>query len=251
MKRYHLYLFDVDGTVYRGDEPTPGAADVIRELRARGAKVAFLTNNSGVAPEQVAEKLGRLGISCGPEDVVTSADAAAWACREREVGVAFVLGEEGLVRVLDRAGVEVVPPGSDEPADAVVVGICRHATYALLSEASHRVRRGELFIATNLDATYPRENGKLEPGAGAIVAAVRTASGVEPIVAGKPEPMIVHEALRRCGVGADRTLLVGDREDTDMAAARHAGVDAFLVLTGIETSAPPGRAFGADLRALL
>ena len=120
--------------------------------------------------------------------------------------------------------------------DAVVCGICRSFSYGLLNTALQAIRNGAEFVATNTDATYPVENGREEPGAGALAAALQTCSGVEPYVCGKPRPDMILMALESCEVGLEEALVVGDRLDTDMAAANAAGVTSRLVLTGVSGS---------------
>jgi HAD superfamily hydrolase (TIGR01450 family) len=159
----------------------------------------------------------------------------------------FVVGEEGLVQTLLQAG---VPVGDDAP-DAVVVGISRGFNYDLLERAATFIRQGSVFIATNLDATYPLEKGRLQPGSGAIVAAIEVASGKKPDVLGKPFPDLAFLAIDSAGAAPEETLVVGDRIDTDIACGIAAGCDTFLVTTGVETQIPAGQAGGTDLRSLL
>jgi 4-nitrophenyl phosphatase len=145
----------------------------------------------------------------------------------------------------------VVGCGATGTVDAVVCGICRSFTYALLDASLQQLLSGAGFIATNPDATYPLEGGRLQPGAGSLVAALKTCAGRAPTVAGKPAPRMVEMALRTLGVRPQRALVVGDRPDTDLAAGQAAGCDAVLVLTGVTRNAPTDQSAIEDLRGLL
>jgi glycerol 3-phosphatase-2 len=229
--RYEAFILDLDGVLYRGDDPVPGAAQAIAGLRHRGPRIVFLTNNSARTPDGVAEKLTRLGIPADPAEVVTSAQAAARlvAGNAGSRATAFVVGEEGVRTALADAGVEVVD-GAPDRTDLVVVGWDRHADYDKLRTASVLVQRGARLIATNADASYPAPGGELWPGAGALLAAVETTTGVQAEVAGKPHQPLFEEALRR--TGSREALVVGDRIDTDIEGAMAAGLDSALVLSG-------------------
>jgi glycerol-1-phosphatase len=230
--RYRAILLDLDGVVYRGDRPVPRAAEAISELRRAGIRVVFLTNNSARTPERVAERLRALGVAASPDEVVTSAQATA-SLVAREAGgdgrTAFVIGEEGVRSALGEAGIEVLD-GQPDRVGFVVVGWDRWVDYDKLRTASVLVGRGARLVATNQDASYPAPGGDLWPGAGALVAAVETASGSRALVVGKPGRPLFDEALERAGTR--RALMVGDRVETDVAGADAAGIDSALVLTG-------------------
>ncbi len=249
MKRYSLYLFDLDGTIYRGGQAIEHAAESVHALVAGGAMVRYLTNNSGATAEFVHEKLVRMGLPCEPSWVFGTAALAGKVCAERGYGRVFVVGESSLHQAMRDAGVEEA--GEEGPCDAVVAGVCRSLSYALLAAAMRHVRAGAKFIATNRDATYPLEGDRMEPGAGAIVAALETCSGVKPEVLGKPNPLMVEKLLAETGVPKSETVMVGDRVETDLECGLQAGVDAWLVLTGVTKVAPNGQPHGADLRDLL
>lgn len=230
---YRAFLLDLDGVLFRGDHVVPGGTATVAALRRRGAAVVFLTNNSSGTPEQVAEKLARLGYEAAPEDVVTSAQATARLIAgdagETAPATAYVVGEEGLRAALADAGIVVVD-GEPDGVGFVVVGWDRGATYDRLRTASVLIRRGARFVATNPDPTYPAAGGDLWPGAGALVAAVQTAAGSAPTVVGKPHPPLFEAALERAGTRD--ALVVGDRLETDVAGAAAAGLDSVLVRTG-------------------
>lgn len=255
--RYRLYLFDLDGTLFRGAEAIPGAPEAVARVRGSGAQVRFLTNNSGARAECLAKKLTGLGIAAHRDEVVTSGIASARHLMEHGVSSAFAVGEEGLILALIEHGMRVVNSSdsrisatqSTEQAQAVVVGICRHFSYELLDAAMQQIMGGARFVATNPDTTYPHEGG-LKPGAGALVAAVRACTGVDPFVAGKPQPTMAETAMREAGAAPSETLLVGDRLDTDIACGKAAGCDTWLVLTGVERESPEGQPFSPDLTGL-
>lgn len=247
MRAYGLYILDLDGTLYRGRDPIPGAGDTVAELKRRGALVRFLTNNSSQTPEAQSAKLTQMGIDAWPHEIATSAIGAAQYLKDAKLGSAFVVGEPGLVAVLEDAGIET----KGEVNEAVVVGICRDFTYDLMNQAMQRIRHGARFIATNPDATYPLEGDRQIPGAGAVVAAIQTCTGETPVVIGKPNPYLVRMLMTQTGVGPEDTIVVGDRVETDMLAGRAAGCDTLIVLTGVTKEAPEGERSTPTLRALL
>jgi 4-nitrophenyl phosphatase len=246
VKRYALYVLDLDGTLYRGEDPIPAAREAVATLRARGSLVRFLTNNSTRRPEDYAAKLSRMGFQATAQEMYTSAMAAAEALRGSSRS-AMVVGEEGLVSALEKAGVTAK---SDHP-DAVVVGLCRTFDYAMMSQAMQHLLRPEVrFVATNGDVTLPVEGGRLVPGSGAIVRAIASCAGRDPEVVGKPNPYAIEWILREAGVAAADTLVVGDRVETDIAAGQRAGCDVHLVLTGVTRAAPVGVPWSEDLSVL-
>ena len=255
---YDTALLDLDGVVYRGDEAVPGAVQAVAAARAAGMRLAFVTNNAARPPAAVAAHLARVGIPAGEAEVVTAAQAAATLLTTLVPAGARVLvtGGEGLRAAVADAGLAVVVSADDDP-DAVVQGYAPGLTYADLAEAALAVRRGAVWVASNLDATIPTARGEL-PGNGSLVALVAHATGRRPdAAAGKPERALHDEAVRR--TGARRPLVVGDRLDTDVEGANRAGCDSLLVLTGVAgeaalLAAPPERRptyVGPDLRALL
>ncbi len=251
--RYDALLFDLDGVLYRGDEPVPHAAKTLAALRDTGIRMVFLTNNSSRTPEQVAGKLGGLGMAASPSEVETSALATADLLAARGGGTAFVVGQEGIHRALEHAGILVLD-GEPERVDYVVVGVDVEATYAKLRTACVLVERGAHLVATNPDLSFPVP-GALWPGAGALLAVVTETTGASAEVVGKPFAPLFEAARRRAAATAP--LVIGDRLDTDIAGASALGWDSLLVLTGVSTRAeladsPVRPTFvAADLRALL
>ncbi len=258
MPRYSLYIFDLDGTVYRGDEPIPYAAETICTLKAQGAQIGYLTNNSGQTREFFLAKLRRMGFPAELNEIYTSGVGCASYLIASELRSVFVVGEPGLVAGLRDHGLEVVNAGEDGrvmpdggPSEAVVVGICRQFTYDIMNGAMQRIRSGQAFVATNPDTTYPMEQGRLVPGAGSVLAGIQACSETEPYVVGKPNPFLIDLMLQEFGCVASEALVVGDRLDTDIESGRRAGCPTHLVLTGVTHHAPVGQAFSEDLRGLL
>jgi glycerol-1-phosphatase len=227
---------DLDGVVWRGDEPIPGAAAGIARLRAAGFGVAFVSNNSSQPLGDVADKLGAAGVPASPDDVITSAvSAATLLASALEPGSpVLACAGPGVVEALETAGLR---PVARPPVTAVVVGLHRGFDFDDLDRASAAVRDGARFVATNLDATYPVPGGMI-PGSGAIAAAVATAAGRAPEVAGKPERPMVDLIRARLGSSG---IVVGDRPSTDGALAVALGWPFALVLSGVtQRDAPPG-----------
>ncbi len=221
-------ICDIDGVIYRGDRVLPGSDLALQRLRDAGVTVHFATNNSTKSALRVSEKLTRItGVEIGPDSIVTSSQAAVHLLGEGS-GPVMVLGSEGIVSALDDAGIGMTEDSL--AAKAVLVGLDFDLDYDRLTRAADAVRFGARFIATNTDPTYPVAEGLL-PGGGAMVAAVRVTTGVEPEVAGKPHaPM--RALLRAKGIG--EAWVIGDRVDTDIAMA-NAEPDwtSILVLTGV------------------
>lgn len=253
--RYRAVLLDLDGVLYRGEGAVAGAAEVVTAMRGAGKWIVFLTNNSARTSEQVAGKLRGLGIEAAPDEVVTSArPTARLVASDGRHPTAYVIGRDGVRAALAEAGVEVLD-GAPERADFVVVGWDGEVGYDELRVASVLARRGARLVATNDDASYPAPSGELWPGAGAILAAVETASGTTATVVGKPHRPLFDEALDQAGTR--EAVMVGDRVETDVAGAVAAGIDAVLVLSGasgrgdlLESDELPV-AVGKDVRVLL
>ena len=236
---------DMDGVLYRGDQPLPGAIETLNALRQRGVKVAFITNIASRHREELAAKVSSLGFPCDMHEIWGSAYITArYIARHAPEARVFAVGTSGMVREMHEAGVTVVP--THEGATHVVAGLDMGLTYDKLQHAHYAICRGATFIATNLDATYPDTLTTTTPGGGAIVAALRTSTGVEPIVIGKPQTTGLELVADSWGVGPTDIAGVGDRLDTDIAAARAFGCLAVLVLTGISTRAEAEAATGLE-----
>jgi HAD superfamily hydrolase (TIGR01457 family) len=247
--RLRLVIFDLDGVVYRGEQPVPGAVDLIGDLHANDVLVRFATNNSTATRDEYVERLGGMGIRTSTREVVTSTSATVEHLERHHPDVRRVLalGEAGLRRELAAAGYEVLAAQDAAPDgyqgeilgtayDAVVCGLDRGVTYQRLAVAASAIRAGARFVATNADLRFPTPIGLL-PGAGAIVAAIRAATGVDPLVIGKPQPAMFSTILEAAGVPVAEALVVGDNADSDIVAARRAGIASALVLTGVTDAA--------------
>ncbi|MGW4579794.1 HAD-IIA family hydrolase [Rhodococcus aetherivorans] len=229
---YDVLLLDLDGTVYRGAEAVPGA----REALSEGAeRLFYVTNNASRRPAEVAKHLRELGFAADESNVVTSSQSAARLLAERVPAGApvLVVGTGALVDEVAAVGLTPVRSADAEPV-AVVQGHSPETGWAILAEATLALRSGALWVATNVDSTLPTERG-LVLGNGSMVAALRSATGCEPLVAGKPAAPLLEDAVVRSG--ASRPLVVGDRLDTDIAGANAVGADSLLVLTGVSTVA--------------
>ncbi|WP_029109285.1 HAD-IIA family hydrolase [Mycobacterium sp. URHD0025] len=240
-RQHDCLLLDLDGTVFRGHEPTAGA---IESLAGLDARLLYVTNNASRAPEQVAGHLRELGFVASADDVVTSAQSAAHllAGRLATGSAVLVVGTDALAGEVSNAGLKPVRMFDEGPV-AVVQGHSPSTAWPDLAEAALAIRAGALWVAANVDLTLPSERGLL-PGNGSMVAALRAATGQEPLVAGKPQPTLMHDALSR---GTFTTpLVVGDRLDTDIAGAVAAGLPSLMVLTGVSTASEAVHAVPAE-----
>lgn len=256
LEAYDALLLDLDGTVYHGPQPVRGAVDGVSAAHRAEVPVRYVTNNAARPPEAVAEQLTGLGIPARPHEVVTSAQAGArLLARTVPAGTdVHVVGTASLAAEVADTGLRVVRTERHN-AVAVIQGHSPETTWADLADACLAIRAGAVWVACNIDPTLPTERGQL-PGNGSMVAALRTATGVEPMVAGKPEPAVLTDAAR--SAAADCALIVGDRLDTDVAGGVAAGIDAMVVLSGVTTpadvlAAPPAhrpQLLAADLAAV-
>lgn len=228
-------IFDLDGTLYRGSEPISGAVKAVSELSERGVKVAFATNNSGATQEQLITKLQKMGFPAGEHNTLGTAKLAARFLKHQGLLSAFVVGEPGLHATVESSGIRLEPPYA-----AVVVGICRSFSYALIDSALQAILEGATFIATNRDRTYPIEGGRVQPGAGAMVASVAAASSVDPIVLGKPEPHLFLSLIETLQWNLAETLVVGDRFETDIVGGQAAQCQVAMVRTGVNSRESEG-----------
>jgi glycerol-1-phosphatase len=228
---YDVALLDLDGVVYLGGTPIPGAAEALRKADAAGMRLAYVTNNAFRTPAAIAALLRSFGVQATREDVVTSAQAAARLLAEHLPAGApvLVVGGSGLRMALRERALRPVSTAIDKPA-AVVQGYAPDISYAMLAEGALAVAAGALFVASNSDLTLPSRRGR-QPGNGSLTQVITTATGKKPLVAGKPEPPLHNESVLR--TGARHPLVVGDRLDTDIEAAHRVGADSLLVLTGV------------------
>lgn len=231
---YDGYFFDLDGTVYLGDEPLPGAADTIAALRQAGKMVAFLSNNPTKTPQQYADKLTGMGIATLAGDVITTIETTVrWLHGNYPQAVVYPIAEAPLCRALTDAGFAI----SDDAkrVDVVIASYDRGFTYAKLQVAFDALRRPSpaILIQTNPDPYCPFPDDAGQPDAGAITAAIEACAQVRCVAnMGKPSPLLLEAALSRHGLLATNCLMVGDRLSTDIAMAQYAGMDAAVVFTG-------------------
>ena len=228
---YDVALLDLDGVVYLGGTAIPGAAEALRKADAVGMRLAYVTNNAFRTPAAIAALLTSFGAPASPQDVVTSAQAAARLLAERLPAGApvLVIGGSGLRMAVRERGLRPVSTAAERPR-AVVQGYSPDISYSMLAEGGLAVAAGALFVASNGDLTLPSRRGR-QPGNGSLIQVVATATGVRPLVAGKPEPPLHRESVLR--TGARHPLVVGDRLDTDIEGAHRVGTDSMLVLTGV------------------
>jgi HAD superfamily hydrolase (TIGR01450 family) len=255
-ERFDLALVDLDGVVYLGNEAVPGAREHLAAASEAGMRMTYVTNNAARPPREVAQHLRALGIPADPDDVVTSAQAAAHllAGRLPPGAAVFVIGGTGLCEALVARGLQPVQDMADEPS-AVVSGYHPDLTWRTVAIGALLVKRGLPWIACNTDPTLPLAEG-LAPGNGALVDVVARFASRSPEVAGKPRPPLFTESVHRAG--GRRPLVIGDRLDTDIEGAANAGLPSLLVLTGVSgladlVAAPPAQRpsyLGTTLAAL-
>lgn len=233
LARYDALLLDLDGTLMEGGRPIDGAAEAVRAAREAGRSIVFATNNASRSPSQVVSHLAGVGVAADEDEIVTSPQIAAQLLAEDLPAGAHVLvvGGESLAAQIRSAGLEPVSEDADDVV-AVVQGWDASVGWTILAQGAYALRRGAQWMATNVDATLPTEQG-LAPGNGSLVAALRHATGLEPRVAGKPEPGMFTLAAQK--VGSRAPLVIGDRLDTDIEGGSRAGIDTLLVLTGVST----------------
>jgi 4-nitrophenyl phosphatase len=235
-------LIDMDGVLYRGENPMPRLREFIEFLRQRSISFILLTNNSTRTPEQYVSKLARMGVQIAPKEVLTSGQATARFLRRDYAPNTrvHVFGQDSLRQAMEEQGFVL----ADEDVVAVVASMDRAVTYDKLEQAARLIRSGARFVATNLDPTSPGEHG-LRPGTGCLIAALATASETQPLAVGKPEPIMFELALEALGARAETTAMLGDRVDTDLVGGRRAGCRTIGVLSGSSSRAEM-EAFGPD-----
>ncbi|WLR41302.1 TIGR01457 family HAD-type hydrolase [Bacillus carboniphilus] len=232
MKQYKGYLIDLDGTMYRGTEKIEEAGDFVRQLNKKNIPYLFVTNNSSRTPEQVAEKLNKFDIPTSEDQVFTTSMATSnFISEKKKQSSVYVIGEEGIRQALLDNGHTI----RDENVDYVVVGIDRGIDYEKLAKGCIAIRDGATFISTNGDIAIPTERGLL-PGNGSLTSVLTVSTTVDPIFIGKPEIIIMEQALKVLGTAKEETLMVGDNYDTDIMAGMNTGLDTLLVHTGVTTA---------------
>lgn len=240
-------ISDLDGVTYRGADPIPEAVTAFRAWHDRGLPYAFVTNNSTKSAETFAATLTAMGIPAEASQIVTSSAAAAARLKALlpQGARVLVIGAPALAEAVAARGFTL----AETEVQAVVAGLDREFTFRKLELAQRALLGGALFLGTNPDRMLPHGAG-FEPGAGSILAAIETASGVGPTIIGKPQPDLVRTALERLGTPAETTFMLGDQVETDIAAGQAAGLPTILVRTGV----PPRDVAGVhpthDIRTL-
>ncbi len=247
-------IMDMDGVIWRGNQPLGNLPVIFQKIADRGISVLLATNNATRSIDQYVERLQGYGVPLERWQVINSAQSAAHTLSKQYPygGPVYLIGESGLEAAFRECG--FFP--SDESALAVVAGLDRGITYEKLRRGSDFIRGGSPFIGTNPDATFPAPDGVI-PGAGSILAALQVASGVKPMIAGKPERAMFDLGMERLGTTPQETLVIGDRLETDIAGGQNVGCRTALVLSGVTTPAeaqawtPPPDLIAPDLTTLV
>lgn len=237
LPRNTAIISDLDGVTYRGDAPIPSAVHAFRHWHEQGLPYAFVTNNSTKSAEEFSDKLNSLGIPASPDRVITSSMVLAKRlCADLPArSRVMVIGANSLIEAVAAQGFQIY----DQDVEAVVVGLDRAFTFQKLRNAQSALLAGASFYGTNPDCMLPHGES-YEPGAGSLLAAIETASGVTPRVVGKPQPGLVHMALEILGTNPLTTFMLGDQIETDIMAGQSAGLKTILVRTGV----PPKEVLG-------
>ena len=240
-------ISDLDGVTYRGDEPIESAVRVFQRWNEIGLPYAFVTNNSTKSAEEFSAKLNAMGIPADPARIITTCAVAADRLGDLLApgSRVMVIGAQALVRAVADRDFEI----ADENVEAVIAGLDRGFTYEKLASAQTALLGGAHFIGTNPDSMLPKGGG-FEPGAGAILKAIETASGVTPTIIGKPKPDLVTKALSVLGTDRQSTFMLGDQIMTDIAAGHAAGIPTIRVRTGVVEKGPPSISPDFDIESL-
>jgi 4-nitrophenyl phosphatase len=234
-KKISGIISDLDGVTYRGDDPIDSAVEAFQSWHSLGLPYAFVTNNSTKSAEEFGEKLNRMGIPATPERIITTSAVSAERLRtllEPKARV-MVIGAPALLRAVEKSGFEI----ADEKVAAVIAGLDREFNFEKLEKAQIALMGGAHFIGTNPDRMLPKGDG-FEPGAGSILKAIETASGVPPVIIGKPQPHLISMALSILGTDPKSTYMLGDQIMTDIVAGHAAGLPTILVRTGVAEEGP-------------
>lgn len=229
-------ILDMDGVIWKGDAPIGDLPTTFQRIRERGLKFVFATNNGTKTPEEYKKRLAGLGVHIDSEQMVTSALGVAFMLAQKfpRGTKVFMIGEDGIRVALEEKGFEVLTVERATEAEVFVMGIDRGINFQKVAEASLLVRAGIPFYTTNTDRTFPTPRGEI-PGSGSWLSVITSATGVEPIVAGKPFPYLMELSLEKLGTSKEETLVVGDRLETDIAAGQAVGCPTALVLSGVST----------------
>ena len=232
LNQIQAMIIDLDGVLWRGDTPLPGVADLFNLLHRKPIQYILATNNATVDPKSVCNRLDMIGITVEPSRILTSSQVSARFLQQQlpQGSLVYTIGELPLRTALTQAGFILTDVA--DGVQAVVVGLDRQLSWNTLTEATLAIQAGAIFIGTNPDVSFPMERGQ-EPGVGAILAALKAATGVQPSIVGKPEPHLFLQALKCLGTEPKRTLSIGDRLETDILGGQQSGMLTCLVLTGL------------------
>lgn len=232
-RTYHKsFILDMDGVIYTGSKLIPGAVDFVSRVKQRNFKFLFLTNNSYHTPKQLKGRLSEMGINVTEDCFYTSAMAtASFLTTQKPVDCsAYVIGGQGILEEFEKHKIIV----TSENPDYVVLAETEEYDYEKISEATHLIREGAKFIATNSDLTGPSLRGPV-PACGALVAPIEKVTGIAPYFLGKPNPAMMFWARKKMGVHSANCFMIGDRMDTDIIGGLESGMTTCLVLTGVTT----------------
>lgn len=225
------FICDMDGVIYHGNKVLPGVAEFIDWLKKEKKEYLFLTNNSGCTPKELNQKLARMGLDVPEEHFYTSALATAAFLKEQAPGCsAYVIGEAGLFNALYNAGVTM----NDVDPDYVIVGEGKSYSQETVTKATNLVLKGAKLIGANSDISAPTEHG-IVPACKALIAPIEIASGKQAYFCGKPNPVMMHTALKIIDCHSAEAVMVGDRMDTDIISGMERGLSTVLVMSGIST----------------
>lgn len=229
LKSAKNFLIDMDGVLVKGKQPIPGADRFLAQLRQHNHPYLVLTNNPNYTPRDLAHRLNSAGLEIPEEQIYTSAMATAqFLHSQRPEGTAFVIGESGLTQAIHKIGYVI----TDTAPDYVVLGETNNYHFEAITRAVRLIEGGAQFIATNPDPNGPEESG-IVPACGALAALIEKATGKSPLFVGKPNPLMMRQALNHLNVHSEDTVMIGDRMDTDIIAGVMSGMRTILVLTGV------------------
>ncbi|MBM3125825.1 MAG: HAD-IIA family hydrolase [Chloroflexi bacterium] len=251
-------ILDMDGVIWKADAPIGDLPGIFAKIKERDLKFVFATNNATLTPEDYQRKLKGMGVSIEADQILTSAMGIAFLLGKKypKGTRIFMIGEDGIRRALEAYDFHILPLDQAEQAQVVVMGIDRSINFQKIVEATLLVRKGIPFYTTNTDRTFPTPRGEI-PGSGAWVSVITYATGVEPVVAGKPHPFLMELALEQLAESSRNTLVIGDRLETDIAAGQAVGCPTALVLSGVSTQAqaakwnPPPTVIAGSLSELI
>ena len=238
LRNKKAFICDMDGVIYHGSKLLPGVLEFVAWLRKENKKFVFLTNSSARTQRELSEKLARMGLKVGESHFYTSARATAtFLASQRPGGSAYVIGDAGIISALYDEGYSI----NDTNPDYVVVSESANYDYARICHATKLVLHGAKLVGTNPDLTGPIEGGQIVPATGALLAPIELATGAKAYYVGKPNPLMMRNALKRLGCQREETAIVGDRMDTDIIAGVEAEITTVLVLSGVTKPEDIGR----------